>query len=84
MVETIRLTIGPNPDHNERKTRRLFSRGEKRRVEQKDQRDAEALYFGDESFAPDQEVLRAEKADLFILAGITLTMLGASVGLLLF
>lgn len=81
MVETIRLTIGPNPDHNERKTRRLFSRGGKRRVEQ---RDAEALYFGDESFAPDQELLKAEKVDLFILAGITLTMLGASVGLLLF
>lgn len=81
MVETIRLTIGSNPDHNERKTRRLFSRGGKRRVEQ---RDAEALYFSDESFAPDQELLKAEKVDLFILAGITLTMLGASAGLLLF
>jgi len=82
MVETIRLTIGPNPEKNERKTRRLFSRGEKRRVEPMAKVE-EIHYLDDETFAPNQELLRAEKVDLLILAGITLATLGASIGLLL-
>lgn len=81
MVETIRFTIGGSPDNNERKTRRLFSRNEERRGERVA---APALPLSDETYAPDQELLKAEKADLLILAGITVSMLAASVGLLLF